>query len=214
MVRLAGFEPTTPWFVVFRSRVSCCFVWRQSRPFRRTLLCPAPTRSRQSPKSPPLTAAIALLLAGCATPTWYGEPHHVVPIRWVRVNEAPQSEVRDGVCVLYMPDTSSPRQVDRVAAEPLIERCIASGSLRAGAGDFDLHWYLVADAFESNRRYDDVAPRPGPPRPTAALKPSGRSNGLTDGFSERLGPVCRVVTHGSHRLGHELKHCYDGSWHP
>jgi hypothetical protein len=197
--------------------------WRELNPraaqhscaFRRIRANPVRTLQHRRRCAGAAWVGLPAVLAGCATtPAWFEEPHLVVPIRWVRLQGAAQSEVREGACVLYLPDTTTARQVDRVAAEPLVHACLAKGGLRPGAGDFDLHWHLVDGVLESSRRHTELEPRGLALKPAAILKPSGRWNGLADGFARREGDICRVVTHGTHRLGHELRHCYDGAWHP
>lgn len=144
-----------------------------------------------------------------------------MPIRWVRTASHAASAVRDGACVLHLPVTSSRLHADRIAAEPLVRQCLASGGLRAGAGDFDLHWYEVASSVDVEARADNINPRPhagvsvSSAMAVASLhRPPAMKPYLKGGVFKRAGQDCIVVTkQGWPVLAHELRHCYDGKWH-
>lgn len=147
----------------------------------------------------------ALLAAGAAAAD-------TIPVRWVRVNEFPQSEVRDGACVIYAPDTAARSAPDRVPLEPLVRRCIERGGLQPGAGDFDVTWVRHANDVALHAAYVREKGQPAL-TPKSLLRP--RYNGLqAAGFSRVSGRACTIWTSDAYpSLGHELKHCYEGSWH-
>lgn len=160
----------------------------------------------------------AALLSGCASrppPAWQ-DPHAIVPIRWVKVQDPPQSEVRGGACVLYLADTTGYGRLDRIAAEPLVQQCLKAGGLDPGAGDFDLHWLEVDDAAAMAEAKATLYDRSIPALSAGALVKPGttKRRGDTAGIHRRSGRACQVITRrGWATLGHELKHCYEGDWH-
>lgn len=166
-----------------------------------------------------LMCLVAVFLTGCATsptPAWQQDQHAVVPIRWVKVQDPPQSEVRAGVCVLYLADTTGYGRLDRIAAEPLVQQCLKTGGLVPGAGDFDLHWLEVDDAEAMTEGKATLYERPGSALSASALMRPGSSKrrGDTAGIYRRTGSTCHVITRrGWATLGHEMRHCYEGDWH-
>lgn len=159
--------------------------------------------------------ALAAALSGKAhrprDPSWQDHPDHEMPVRWVRVEGFPQSEVRDGVCVIYLPDRGD---AGLRPAEGLIRACAATGRTDkaiTGPDIVNLRWWAT-DPIEVQHRYDDIRPATGVLRPGARPSLSARWFG---GFYWRDQRGCGVVTAtGRQVLGHEIKHCFDGDFHP
>ena len=131
-------------------------------------------------------------------PEWMEKDDVAMPVKWVRVDEVPQFEVRDGVCVIYMADRG---ERSWEPAERLLEGCWATGRTRLDApnpGGVLLRWWRVTGA-EVSRWYAE-------------------RNGETDvlsGFMWNEGGACNVVTDRSKpAVGHELNHCFRGAFHP
>jgi hypothetical protein len=133
---------------------------------------------------------------------WVGAASVVMHVRWVRTFEHPQSEVRDGVCVLYMAD----RDEDSLTvAEALVSRCL-QGKLAvvspAPADTVLLHWHMVDSPEAIDRMRRELYPSERPER-----------NAGYYFHPDPTGP-CHVITNVNRKaLGHELKHCFDGEFH-
>lgn len=164
-----------------------------------------------------VVALTTALLAGCATPpAALPAPDVVIPIRWVRQGP-PQFEVRAGACVLYLADVEE----QRAAADGLVRACAARGGLVPGAGDVDVHWLEVDTVAQLLRLRDQVYP-PERAMPSLSIRPAMAGRGIDafriTGFFSReggAGPCTVVSLRGKPAtLGHELKHCLDGFWHP
>lgn len=138
-----------------------------------------------------------------ARPAWLDTPDVALDVRWVRARGG-TSEVRDGVCVVYLADT---HEADLDAAERQVLACVATGQARATpasgtppAGTVRLRWHRVPTPADAAARYDSLYR--GLARPKY-------------GFFYLEAGLCHVVTarDGVPALGHELKHCVDGHFH-
>lgn len=133
---------------------------------------------------------------------WLGKPDLALHVRWVRVDEIPQAEVRDGVCVIYMPDRD---EASLLAAEDLLAKCAAGPiSLQspAPAGTVLLYWYRVESAEAIGRMRAELYPYATPQ--------------VLAGYYHHPDPAgpCHVITNVNRRaVGHEIKHCFDGEFH-
>jgi hypothetical protein len=144
-------------------------------------------------------AAAAQPMARARRQEWQDQPDVEMPVRWIRVNEQPQSEVRDGVCVVYSPDDGVGGM--RFAAR-LLRACWDTGwtdIAARGPKDIVLRWWSVG-LLTAAERHDQV-------RGTANTQHLG-------GFYWNAGGACNVVTGRDLSVGHELKHCFDGDFHP
>lgn len=147
-----------------------------------------------------LTAMAALIGSGVqAAPDWTAAPTATLQVRWVRVNEIPQFEVRDGVCVIYMPDF---RYDSPPAADDLLRGCIATGKASAKGvipGTVQMHWHEVSTMAQVVERSTQIF---------------GLRKRWFDGFYFKRGDICHIVTGPrGPAVGHELKHCFDGDFH-
>lgn len=134
-------------------------------------------------------------------PAWLHWPPVAMHVRWIRAHGA-TSEVRDGVCVLYMADTE--RGLEH--AEDQVTHCARLGArplAEAPAGAVLLHWHPVHDEQAVADLYEQVY--------------VGTAGARIVGFYLHRGGAepCHVVTTPRHfALGHEIKHCHDGEFHP
>lgn len=134
-------------------------------------------------------------------PAWLQWPKVAMHVRWIRAHGA-TSEVRDGVCVLYMADTE--RGLEH--AEDQIQHCATQGARPvrgAPAGTVLLYWHPVDDEYAVANLYEDVY--------------ASTAGARIVGFYLHRGGTepCHVVTTPRHfALGHEIKHCFDGEFHP
>lgn len=131
---------------------------------------------------------------------WLAAPEMTLQLRWVFVQDHPQTEIRDGVCILYAPANNDEQLLE---VEPLLRACAATGlapARGAVAGTVQLHWHR-APLTEVTRRADEIF---------------GRTPGFKDGFyyhPDNAGPCHIVTAHGSAAAGHELLHCIRGNFH-
>jgi hypothetical protein len=130
---------------------------------------------------------------------WMDRPDATLYVRWIRVDDYPQAEVRDGVCVLYMADR---REQDLDPAETLIRSCIERGAHDVPApGAIRLNWHRMPDKWAVTKRFGE----------TFGVQ---RVRVPALGFYVEAEDGCHVVTSDkSPSLGHELKHCFDGAFH-
>lgn len=131
---------------------------------------------------------------------WMDRPDASLIVRWVRVNEFPQFEVRDGVCVLYMPDNP----LGLLAAAQLVRGCLASGTTRTDIAPADalrVHWHRSPDRQAMQARVNGSF--------DLRLRPQAA------GFYWRDddGAVHILTTEAGLSFGHELKHGFDGEYH-
>lgn len=128
-----------------------------------------------------------------------------LPVKWIKSNDPPQAEVRDGVCNLYMPDHP---HGDIPYASKLIQDCLTKGGLSDGTppGSARLNWFQVPDTKNTFELYDMV---------NGKYKGKGvHMNGFEWGDQKNNDPMNIVTTKGNERsLGHEIKHYYDGLFH-
>ena len=154
-------------------------------------------------------AGVACSLPPVRTADWMHSPDVAMPVRWVRVQGAPQFEVRDGVCVVYLADHPMAEHME--AAESLLQGCWRSGQTRPDAGGPDtllLHWWAVDNKLEVARRFADLYP--GPALGQGMVGFFWRR----DSKSPQVTHLCGVVTVRDRAVvGHELKHCFDGHFH-
>jgi hypothetical protein len=133
---------------------------------------------------------------------WLSNPSLVLTVRWVRVDEVPQSELRDGVCVLYMPDRD---EGSLAAAERLLHKCAATPGPKLeqpAAGVVLLHWHQVTSPEAIAAMRAELYPY------DAAHRNAGYYY-----HPDPAGP-CHVITNINRvAVGHELKHCFDGEFH-
>ena len=167
----------------------------------------------QATKHITAAALAAVLSCGCAAKpfpdphaparaaAWVGSPSVALHVRWVRTNDVPQSEVRDGVCVLYMADRD---EASLSVAERLIAKCLQAAPavlVPAPANTVLLFWYWVDSPEAIARMRQALYPR-------EVFRNSGYYY-----HPDSNGP-CHVVTDiNRNALGHELKHCIDGEFH-
>lgn len=132
-----------------------------------------------------------------------------VPIRWVRINEFPQSEVRDGACVIYAPARVHKNAPDDVPLEPLVRACLTKGGLVPGSGDMEVRWQRVDQATMDRISPDEVDVRDI----NQIMRPMKR--GAAAFFEKTGAKSCRIVQleTDNRSLAHELLHCYVGFWH-
>ena len=154
-------------------------------------------------------AGVACSLPPAKTADWLDSPDVAMPVRWVRVHDAPQFEVRDGVCVVYLADHPNGERME--AAESLLQGCWRTGRTRLDAGDADtilLHWWMVDTTLEVARRFADLFPGPALPKNMSGFfwRRGGQPTQALD--------QCGVITaRDRFAAGHELKHCFDGHFH-
>jgi hypothetical protein len=134
-------------------------------------------------------------------PAWLDTPDAVFDVRWIRAYST-VSEVRDGVCTVYMLDRV---ESDLYYAEEQVDACIKSGRLqlhqRVPAGATRIRWYRAAGPDAVN---------------TMRYELYGLRDFRMGGFYYHPDPngPCHVITaRGALALGHELKHCFDGFFH-
>lgn len=136
-------------------------------------------------------------------PDWMQAPPPVaLHIRWVRAHGA-NSEVLEGICTLYLADHE--RGLEH--AEDQVMHCHRAGArpvAQPPAGVVLLHWHPAPSAEDVARMYEQVY--------------MGTAGANIVGFYRHqpgAGQPCHVVTDvRQFALGHEIKHCFDGAWHP
>jgi hypothetical protein len=135
---------------------------------------------------------------------WIPTPDVIVDIKWVR-SYSPVSEVRDGACWMYYRDDN---EQTMLIADPQLDQCVNSGkpliSDNPPEGSRRIHLYKVDSRAEVARRLTQV------------IGPNDQVDQNPAAFAlEVPGNVCMIVAYyaRAYTFGHELKHCYDGSFH-
>lgn len=150
-----------------------------------------------------LFALVLLALSGFASAA---EPV-TLDVRWIRAHST-VSEVRDGVCVLYMADHESGLEV----GASQLEQCMSKGGLMlpdvVPTGAKRVHVYRVTTWDAEVQLFQSMYGHP---------LTGDDVNGYPGGFyhAEPDG-TCSIVYRAKASLigvGHELKHCFDGNFH-
>ncbi|HEY8361101.1 MAG TPA: hypothetical protein VIL30_26900 [Ramlibacter sp.] len=151
-----------------------------------------------SPKVYPETSWPTLRLS---PPAWLQQPTAVIDVLWERT-AAPTPEIRGGVCVLRMADEV---EANLNPGEEQIAACLRSGQMRLQPapppGAVRLHWHREAGISGVMAKLHQLFHTSSYPLAGFYYHPNP------------AGP-CHVVTSIAHEaLGHEIKHCFDGSFH-